>query len=61
MKWLCYVHSSGSLIVRKYLGDHDHQQMRRFMRADIGVLEADNIEEARTIARQLVPRPAHVR
>lgn len=61
MKFLAYIHSSGSLIVRKYKGELDHQQMRRCMKEDIGAFDADNIEQAREIARNLRSTPVYFR
>lgn len=56
MKYLCYVSSNGSLVVRRYLGEHDHQQVRRYIREDIGVIEAPDLETARDKAKSLRTR-----
>lgn len=53
MTFMAYIHSSGTMIVRRYMGPHEEQELRRVMRQKIGTFEAPDIERARSIANQL--------
>lgn len=53
MTFHAYVSRSGSLIVRKFHSPAHLQEIRRYVREDLGQYEATDIERARVIANQL--------